>query len=367
MTGLTLALGFLAPLVAITGAAAASAPIIIHLLNRRRFKILDWAAMRFLLESLRKNRKRLRIEEIIMLVIRTLVVLLLAAFLGMMIWQSQTTIMGKGSKTVVFVLDDTYSLGQKHGDDSDLFALEKEYLIERLGQATDQDTITILRSSMRGKGDPFFKGSISDGSSRDSLVDSIRGLEVSHQRTPIVPAIEKAGDILRAAQNSAQLVILSDFRKVDFEDKAENDRLANILRSLQDDPNNPVDVWIMDYGKDAKQNLTVESLAMTGQFVVANHEMKFTARVRNNGLLTVNQAHVTLKIRRKDSVGWQGDVVLQEKAKVEDLAPGQSQTVEFEYKFTDAGPAVLVASVEEDDLAGDNAAYLAVDVKGAID
>ena len=34
-----------------TIAAAASVPIIIHLLNRRRYRIVDWAAMRFLLAA----------------------------------------------------------------------------------------------------------------------------------------------------------------------------------------------------------------------------------------------------------------------------------------------------------------------------
>ena len=44
------------------GAGLVSVPIIIHLLNRRRFRIHPWAAMQFLLESLRRNRRRLRIE-----------------------------------------------------------------------------------------------------------------------------------------------------------------------------------------------------------------------------------------------------------------------------------------------------------------
>ena len=37
------------------GLAAASVPIIIHLLNRRKFREMPWAAMRFLLAAIRKN------------------------------------------------------------------------------------------------------------------------------------------------------------------------------------------------------------------------------------------------------------------------------------------------------------------------
>ena len=38
------------------GLGAASVPIIIHLLNRRKFREMHWAAMRFLLAAIRKNR-----------------------------------------------------------------------------------------------------------------------------------------------------------------------------------------------------------------------------------------------------------------------------------------------------------------------
>src|SRR5947199_7684758 len=58
-------------------AGAASIPIIIHLLNRRRFRIVTWAAMRFLLAAQKQNSRRLRIEQLILLLTRILIVLLL--------------------------------------------------------------------------------------------------------------------------------------------------------------------------------------------------------------------------------------------------------------------------------------------------
>ena len=49
------------------GAAAVSVPIIIHFLTRRRFQRVRWAAVDFLLEANRENRRRVRIEELILL------------------------------------------------------------------------------------------------------------------------------------------------------------------------------------------------------------------------------------------------------------------------------------------------------------
>ena len=59
--------------------AAASVPIMIHLLNRRKFREVPWAAMRFLLAAIRKNRRRIRIEQWLLLAIRTLIVLLVVS------------------------------------------------------------------------------------------------------------------------------------------------------------------------------------------------------------------------------------------------------------------------------------------------
>src|SRR5690349_16230736 len=59
------------------GLVLASVPIIIHLLNRRRFMRVDWAPMKYLKLTIKTNRRRLRIEQLILLAVRTLVVILI--------------------------------------------------------------------------------------------------------------------------------------------------------------------------------------------------------------------------------------------------------------------------------------------------
>src|SRR4051794_18884098 len=60
------------------GLAGASLPILIHLLNRRKFREERWAAMRFLLAAIRKNQKRVRVEQWLLLAVRTLIIILVA-------------------------------------------------------------------------------------------------------------------------------------------------------------------------------------------------------------------------------------------------------------------------------------------------
>jgi hypothetical protein len=75
-------LPFIHPILFWLGLGGVSIPILIHILNRRRFKIVEWAAMRFLLDAMRKNRRRLRLEEMILLVLRCLILLLLGMALA---------------------------------------------------------------------------------------------------------------------------------------------------------------------------------------------------------------------------------------------------------------------------------------------
>src|SRR5437764_4320988 len=77
-----LAFGFLTWGFLAAGAGLTAIPIIIHLLNRRRFKTVTWAAMEFLLRAMRKNRRRLKFEQWLLLATRCLLVFLLGLALA---------------------------------------------------------------------------------------------------------------------------------------------------------------------------------------------------------------------------------------------------------------------------------------------
>lgn len=86
-------LDFFAKNFAIAGAICALGPIIIHLLNRRRFRVVQWAAMDFLKHALQRNRRILRLRDIILLVLRCLVVLCI----GMALARPFLTTAGSGA------------------------------------------------------------------------------------------------------------------------------------------------------------------------------------------------------------------------------------------------------------------------------
>ena len=64
------------------GALGITIPIIIHLLNRRSSRVVDWGAMNFLLESLAIRNRRIQLEEALLMAARCLLVGLLALALA---------------------------------------------------------------------------------------------------------------------------------------------------------------------------------------------------------------------------------------------------------------------------------------------
>jgi hypothetical protein len=141
-----LSLAFLHPLLLWTLPLCA-VPIIIHLLNRRRFHRVPWAAMEFLIAAMKRNRKRLRMEQWLVLLLRTLAVLLLV-FLVSRPQLGGGGLLGAKTHHVV-VLDDSASMTQRSGS-TVLFERAQDrvrVLAEDLAQRRGGDLFSVVRTS----------------------------------------------------------------------------------------------------------------------------------------------------------------------------------------------------------------------------
>src|SRR6476620_1878960 len=103
---------FLNPAFMVAGLALVSAPIIIHLINRMRYKRIRWAAMEFLLKSQKRNRRKLIIEQLILLLLRILLVLLAAFLVARFVYGAGVS---RGATHIV-VIDDTLSMADHAGE-----------------------------------------------------------------------------------------------------------------------------------------------------------------------------------------------------------------------------------------------------------
>src|ERR1043165_5077692 len=68
------------------GLVAVSVPIIIHLINRLRYKKVQWAAMEFLLKAMQRHKRKLLMEQLILLLLRCLLILLIVLLIVRPTW-----------------------------------------------------------------------------------------------------------------------------------------------------------------------------------------------------------------------------------------------------------------------------------------
>jgi Aerotolerance regulator N-terminal len=196
------AIGFLAPGMFAAGAALISVPIIIHLLNRRRFRVVQWAAMDYLLAALKKNRRRLKFESLLLLVTRCALLLLLGTALARPFGcqnNGLAALAGRRSALHVFIIDNGYAMGYEfprpgaktHLDQAKIVAKE---LIDRLSAGSE--AVVILTTTSETVPQPTY-----DLEAAKAMVDRV---DQTYAATEMRKALDRAG---KAAASAGDLPI----------------------------------------------------------------------------------------------------------------------------------------------------------------
>ena len=348
---------FIHPAIFWTGLGAVLVPILIHILNRRRFRMRDWAAMKFLLDSLRKNRRRLRIEELILLAARCLIILLLGMALGRFTGCSALTILptGQGSMTVVYLLDDSFSMGQRLGN-STLFSAATTDLAQQLEKLPAGFRAAVLLTS-RTRADQALFGPdfITDVG---SLTDRIGSLKPSDRRANLAESLGRADEIFKTADGPKRLCILGDFRRADLSGRGGARGIEKQFKALRQ---REVEVITLDYGRRARNNLTIDGIDLLDRFVAVGVPARLRVTVRNNAPVTAEGVKLSI-VSRLTVEGRPVETKLPVK-EIGSIDPGDAKAIECTFIPGAPGAALVVAKLVGDELPGDNAAYLALDVR----
>ena len=358
---------FLHPLLFTMGAIGVSVPILIHILNRRRHKIVDWAAMKFLLAALQKNKRRLQIEELIILLIRCLIVLVLGIMLARFLGCSPsdpTQTSFTGQRTLVYVLDDSASMGQTQGNIHS-FAVAKEDLIKEVEKASANDEIAIILASDISSKKAF--KTLKTKVDKKRLVERIKNLTTSDVSRNLGMTIQEAGRFFLNAKGEKQLVIFSDFRNSDLKNAEITGKITPVLRELHENEN--VKFAFMGYGRPVKKNLTVESIRKATPFALLKNDSTIDVEVivRNNGQENETNIPLTLKTITREKDGKLKEFVLPQK-RITAIEKGGVAKVLVSVKPSRLGFFTVEASVPDtnDELKADNIARVSIDVKKAI-
>src|SRR4051794_56772 len=189
-------MSFLSPLL-FWGALLGAIPIIIHLLNRRKFRRVDWAPMRYLKLTVQRNRRRVQIEQLLLLLLRIAAIVLLFFYLarpvvnptGLEGW------LGSGGRSSQAVLiDDSLSMGYGSAAATPSFRHAKETAAALVASARPQDRFTVLAASAPRA--PVIHEV--EGSRREDLAGAVASVAPSavHAAWPLV--FEGVDEVLRS-------------------------------------------------------------------------------------------------------------------------------------------------------------------------
>lgn len=313
------------PWLFVAGAAAILIPILIHLLNKRKFRIVEWAAMDFLLDADKKNRRRIRLENLILLLLRCLAVFLIGLLLARPFIPTNVTagLLNASQFERIVLLDDSLSMQARLGNES-AFELARKRLSDLAGSlAQDQsnNSLTLLVTS-RPEG-RLYTGKPLNADSASEIQSEIEKLEPGDGTARLDAALAELEQYIESQPPNVNRVVyvLSDLRRRDWKEADAGPevplkvlgRLSKLVQGC----------YLIDAGDDEDRNLAISEIRPEGT-LVQGVQSRFDVAVTNHG--TTAASDIRVKLSAGDS--------LPVEQTIDRLGPGQTTAVRFNFTFS---------------------------------
>ncbi len=297
---------FLSPFV-LFGLAAAAIPVIIHLLNRRKLAIIDFSSLRFLKELQHTSIRRLKLRQLILLLLRTfMIVALVLAFSRPALRGSLAGMVGgRAATTMVIVLDDSPSMTvrNEHGM---LFSQAKEAATAILNAAREGDRVHLLRLSDAARtGDPL--PSVEQVSAARA---ALQRMAPSQRSVPFSRGLAAVRTVVGESHDpNREVYLVSDLQASQFIGQP-HDSAAPIEPAPR--------IFLVPIPSGRQENAGIGSLERKTQILVKGRPVQMQTVIRNFGSLPMRGSLM--------SVYLDGSRVIQQSL---DIQPQTSSTVPF--------------------------------------
>jgi hypothetical protein len=328
--------------------AAAAVPVMIHLFNRRKFKEVTWAAMQFLLAAVRKNRRRIRIEQWLLLAIRTLVVILVVTAMAKPFLETFGAVITGRRTHRVLVLDNSLSMGYTTAELS-RFDQAKTLAAQLVSDSRSGDAVSVILMGNPPKvvvGEPSYN--------LGEVRKEIEELSLSHGSTDLAATFKKVDEVLQASSIAQkEVVFLSDLQATSWRPRAEAaDTLKQLLARVED---RKVRWVVIDLGKSGGENRAVTDLKLATPLVTVGMTAIIRTVLRNFGNARSEGARARLTV--------DGRLGPEESY---DLQVGEDVPAVFPFQFATPGDHLVEVAIDDDPLALDNRRFLVVPVREAL-
>src|SRR5262245_34148220 len=332
-------MSFLNPIM-LAGLAAISVPIIIHLLNRRKFHKVVWAAMRFLQNAVEQNQRRMRIEDMILLALRCLLLALLALALARpAILSNATDVFGQSKVTGVIILDNSQSMGMSDGT-STRFEKAKQAAEGALDSMPIGSATAVLFAS------DVVQGAIPEPTFDLNLArKALREAPLTDRASDVFPTLQKAIDTLKD-----RLALRREIYLVTDGQAAGWRQLTEIQRALERSKSE-IKAHILLVNEHEEKNLGVSELRLASGLSPANQPLRFEAKVTNFGKEETRNTRVSLSVDGEPPT---------DEFSIDTLPAGATKNVTMFAKLRTEGFHSVTARIAEDRLPADDQRTVAV-------
>lgn len=332
---------------------AAALPILIHLWSRHRSRPERWAAMTFLLSALRKDARRIRLEQWLLLAVRAGILLLFAVALadprGVAPGESSGTL-ERGPRHTVILLDASYSMDYRVSGKS-RFDNAKEMARQLVSDGNEGDSYTLIALAEPPRvviAEPAFD--------KGDILQELDALRLAHSGANLAATMAEVESILRRVADRQPPVarqrvrIFTDLQLTTW-GTVNSANVRARLRRLD----NLAALEIVDLGQPGEQNLVVADLNVDQPLVTAHSDVQISADVQNYG--------GDDRSRQSLSFFVNGQRVAEERV---DVPAGGRVTVAITHRFDTPGAALVEVRFSDDALPIDNRRWLSVPVRSAI-
>jgi uncharacterized membrane protein len=350
---------------------AVSIPIIIHLLNRKRFRVVEWAAMRFLLAAQRKNARRMRIEQFLLLAVRCLILLLVVLAMASVTpwaesfwrWVNPSGGLGRlagGARThKILVIDGSLSMGLRVGD-ATCFERAKAKALEIVqeGGGGDGFSVVLMASPPRR----VVPEPSEDGR---KVAAELRALRMTHGNADLAGTLAAVGSLLQASPGkfpAKEVYFITDMQRSGWVASRPGDLAAALQRFTQ----TKAKAIFVDVGQEGASNLAVVGLELGDPVATTAGETRVLATLMNYGD-SKEDVSVRLLVGRAKEKAGDKPLALREVAVASVPAPRRQLTpVGFSYKFPAAGDYLVQVRAGHDKLPFDDVRSAVVRVRNTV-
>ena len=354
---------------ALFGTLLVGIPILIYLINRHKYRRRKWAAMDFLLRAMKRNQRRIQIQNLLLLLVRIAIVLLLALALARPVFRENPLSAGPDdNQNWLLAVDVSYSMGYEEGGVSRFDSVRQTILQMLDGFLNTGDKITLMTLAKEPRvllaPTPFLP------ETRERVRSLLDELSLSSDSgLDLGASFQLVDDLCQQFVTSLgdpepkRVVLFSDWQRRDWltADGPRDATVEPLLEKIQKEHGE----FALARGSydDRPLNLAVTALEVRPPLVARDVWVELRATVRNFGSETARNIDVSLQVDPTLAPGASEPQL----GRVVEVAPGGAETVALAYRFETPGLHTVVAELRADGLLLDNRRYRVVEVDDSID